>query len=130
MSANAEDSDADLLRAVADGDEGALRLLFDRHAPWLAARLRRRCPDPDAVDDVLQDTFVAVWKGAKRWRGDGEAGAWLWGIAARRLISRLRRCGPTSPPACPRPDRAGGGRPPPHTPASVAGPAPAPGHSN
>ena len=49
------------------------------------------CADPDAVDDVLQDTFVAVWKGAERWRGDGEVAAWLWGIAARRLVSRLRR---------------------------------------
>ncbi|MEV8517357.1 RNA polymerase sigma factor [Dactylosporangium sp. NPDC051484] len=91
MSSNADAGDADLLRAVADGDEGALRLLFDRHAPWIVARLRRRCADPDAVDDVLQDTFVAVWKGAERWRGDGEVGAWLWGIAVRRLISRLRR---------------------------------------
>jgi RNA polymerase sigma-70 factor (ECF subfamily) len=87
-------TDEDLLRAVAGGDERALKVLFDRNAPWLAARLRRRCADPDAVDDVLQDTFVAVWKGAERWRGDGEVAAWLWGIAARRLISRLRRRAP------------------------------------
>jgi RNA polymerase sigma-70 factor (ECF subfamily) len=82
--------DAALLRAVADGDEAALRVLFTRHAPWLKARLDRRCSDVDAVSDVLQDTFVAVWKGARSWRGDGEVGAWLWGIAVRRLVSRLR----------------------------------------
>ena len=75
---------------MADGDEAALQELFGRHAPWLNARLNRRCADPDAVADVLQDTFVAAWKGAGKWRGDGEVGAWLWGIAARRLISRLR----------------------------------------
>jgi len=39
---------------------------------------------------VLQDTFLALWKGAERWRGEGEVAAWLWGIAARRLVSRLR----------------------------------------
>jgi RNA polymerase sigma-70 factor (ECF subfamily) len=82
--------DADLLAALAGGDLGALRLLYDRHAPWLSARLTRRCNSPDAVADVLQDTFLAVWKGAERWRGDGEVGAWLWGIAVRRLVSRLR----------------------------------------
>jgi RNA polymerase sigma-70 factor (ECF subfamily) len=52
--------------------------------------LRRRCSDPEAVADVLQDTFVAAWKGAGAWRADGEVAAWLWGIAVRRLVSRLR----------------------------------------
>jgi RNA polymerase sigma factor (sigma-70 family) len=90
MGTPSSDSDAALLRAAGDGDEHALRVLFDRHAPWLSIRLRRRCGDPDAVADVLQDTFVAAWKGAKRFRGDGEVAAWLWGIAIRRLVSRLR----------------------------------------
>jgi RNA polymerase sigma factor (sigma-70 family) len=83
-------SDRDLLAAVADGDAGALRLLYEAHAPWLTVRLRRRCNDPEVVADVLQDTFVAAWKGAKRFRGDGDVAAWLWGIGIRRLISQLR----------------------------------------
>lgn len=66
--------DAELLRAVAAGDEGALRTLFERNSPWLGARLRRRC---DVLADVLQDTFVAAWNGARAWRGDGEVAAWL-----------------------------------------------------
>ena len=82
--------DPELLTAVAGGDLGALRVLYERHSPWLAARLTHRCNSPDAVADVLQDTFVALWKGAERWRGDGEVAAWLWGIAIRRLVSRLR----------------------------------------
>ena len=84
-------SDAELLTEVAGGDLGAMRDLYDRHAPWLAVRLRRRCNDPEVVADALQDTFVAVWDEAGRYRGDGEAAAWLWGIAVRRLVSRLRR---------------------------------------
>jgi RNA polymerase sigma-70 factor (ECF subfamily) len=84
-------TDADLLNAMAGRDEGALRELYDRHALWISARLSRRCADPDAVSDVLQDTFIAAWDGAARFRGDGEVPAWLWGIAIRRLISRLRK---------------------------------------
>ena len=49
-----------LLQAVADGDRAALRALYERHAAWLTLRLTRRCPDPDLVDDAVQDTFVAV----------------------------------------------------------------------
>lgn len=90
MSADPALGDPELLAALAGGDLSAMRLLYDRHAPWLSARLGRRCNNPDAVADVLQDTFIALWKGAERWRGDGEVGAWLWGIAARRLVSRLR----------------------------------------
>ena len=84
-------TDADLLRAMAGRDEGALHELYERHAPWISMRLMRRCADADAVSDVLQDTFLAAWKGAGRFRGEGVVPAWLWGIAVRRLISRLRR---------------------------------------
>jgi RNA polymerase sigma factor (sigma-70 family) len=83
-------TDAELMTALAEGDLAALRELYGRHAPWLSLRLSRRCSDPDAVADALQDCFTAVWRDAGRWRGDGEVAAWLWGIAVRRLISRLR----------------------------------------
>jgi RNA polymerase sigma factor (sigma-70 family) len=86
-----EVEDPTLLAMVARGDLGALRTLYDRHAPWLAARLNRRCNDTEVVADVLQDAFVGIWRGAGSWRGDGEATAWLWGIAARCLVARLRR---------------------------------------
>ena len=85
-----ESTDADLLQQVARGDESALHELFDRHAAWLRLRLLRRTSDPDLVADVLQDTFVAVWSSARRYRGEGDVGAWIWGIAIRRLISKLR----------------------------------------
>lgn len=84
-------SDADLLAALADGDRAALRVLYERHQAWLTARLRRRCSNPDLVVDALQDTFLAVWKSASRWNGSGEVAAWMWGIAIRQLIGKLRR---------------------------------------
>jgi RNA polymerase sigma-70 factor (ECF subfamily) len=83
-------TDAELLVAVADRDGAALRVLYERHAPWLGVRLARRCHDPELVAEVLQDTFVAVWQTAGRFRADGAVGAWLWGIGIRQLISRLR----------------------------------------
>jgi RNA polymerase sigma-70 factor, ECF subfamily len=85
-------SDAQLLAAVAQQRLDALQLLHQRHAPWLKARLSRRCADPDAVDTAIQDTFVAVWRGAAaRYRAqEADAGAWLWTIAIRKLVSVLR----------------------------------------
>jgi RNA polymerase sigma-70 factor (ECF subfamily) len=88
---SAERSDVDMLTAVADGDRQALRVLYERHAPWLSLRLSRRCADPGIVDETLQDTFLAVWRSAGRYAGRGDVGAWIWGIAIRRLIDALRR---------------------------------------
>ena len=89
-------SDMELIAALRGGDTTALRSLYDRHAPWLTIRLARRCADPAIVEEVVQDTFLAVWRGADRYRGQGEVAAWIWGIAIRRLIDRLRKHRPAS----------------------------------
>jgi RNA polymerase sigma-70 factor (ECF subfamily) len=83
--------DDELIAAMAGGDDGALRELFSRHAPWLAARLRAVLPAAD-VEDVLQETFLAAWRGAAGYRVAG-AGGWLWGIARRQAALWLRRRG-------------------------------------
>jgi RNA polymerase sigma-70 factor (ECF subfamily) len=75
---------------VAAGDEQALACLYDRHAGWLLARMRRRCASDDIADQALQDTFLAVWKQARRYRGDGDVAAFVWGIGVRRLIDAIR----------------------------------------
>ncbi len=84
-------SDADLLLALGGGDRSALEPLYERHAPWLLLRLQRRCADAGLVDEVVQDTFVAVWRSARRYDGRGEVAAWIWGIGVRRLVDAVRR---------------------------------------
>jgi RNA polymerase sigma-70 factor (ECF subfamily) len=83
-------SDAELLAAVAEGDPEAFEALYDQHAPWLLLRLRRRTADPDLADQVAQETFLVVWRDAGRFRGQGAVGAWIWGIAIRRLLDIQR----------------------------------------
>ena len=100
-------TDPELVRAVADGDRAAFRELHDRHVAWVTSRLARRCADRDVVAEAVQDTFVAVWKGAARWDGRGEPAAWMWGIAIRRLIGVLRarrRWAPARRPAAAQPE--------------------------
>ena len=88
--ATAERSDAEVLAGVAERDRGALRVLYERHEPWITARVARRCADHQIVEEVVQDTFVTVWRSAGRYRGQGEVAAWLWGIAIHQLLHRLR----------------------------------------
>ena len=83
--------DRALVARIAGGDRSALEMLYRRHGPWLTDRLERRCGDPDLTDIAVQDTFLAAWRGAGRFRGEGDVGAWLWGIAIRKLIDQLRK---------------------------------------
>ena len=90
MTTDQEPGDRALLAAIAEGDRGALHELFVRHQPWLAARVRQRCADPAIVAEVVNDTFLVVWDKPGKYQGTGEVAAWLWGIAIRTLLHRLR----------------------------------------
>ena len=83
--------DAELLARSAAGDAAAFAELYDRLAPMVALRLHRRCVDQDVVADVVQETFTAAWRSAGTWAGRGDVGAWVWTIAARRLVDAFRR---------------------------------------
>ncbi|MCA2215251.1 RNA polymerase sigma factor [Jidongwangia harbinensis] len=86
--------EAELVRRSARGDRAAFEELYRRTAPWLALRLRRRCADEEIVAEVMQETYLAVWRAAGSFAGaavDGSAVGWLWTIAARRLVDAFRR---------------------------------------
>ncbi len=79
---------------MAKGDRAAFDELYRRTAPWLAVRLRRRCADEQIVAEVMQETYLAVWRAAGAFAGaavGGTAVGWLWTIAARRLVDAFRR---------------------------------------
>ncbi|MBL7258623.1 RNA polymerase sigma factor [Paractinoplanes lichenicola] len=83
-----------LLRRVARADRAAFDELYRRTSPWLAVRLRRRCADDGMVAEVMQDTYLAVWRAAGTFagvQGGGSAAGWLWTIAARRLVDAMRK---------------------------------------
>lgn len=87
------DEDEQLIARIRAGEDAALRELVFRHTPWLGVRLRSMLSAADA-EDVLQETFLAVWRGAAGYRLEGEVGGWLWGIARRQAALFLRRRGP------------------------------------
>ncbi len=84
-------SDDELLRDVGRGDREAFEELHARTAPWLVLRLRRRCRDDETVAEVLQETYLAVWRAAAGYAGEGQSAGWLWSIASRKLVDSYRR---------------------------------------
>jgi RNA polymerase sigma-70 factor (ECF subfamily) len=84
-------SDAELLRAVARGDEAALASIYDRYASILLGLLLRILRSRPEAEDVLQEVFLQVWRRAKDFdESRGRAFTWLVTLARSRAIDRLR----------------------------------------
>jgi RNA polymerase sigma-70 factor (ECF subfamily) len=85
------ESDEELMAAVARGDERALGALVERHAAPLHAHLARACGSRVDADDLLQETWVRVARGARTYRTGQPVRPWLHGIAAHLANDLWRR---------------------------------------
>jgi RNA polymerase sigma factor (sigma-70 family) len=85
-------TDAALLRRSRK-DDGAFRVIFDRHAPSLQRFLEARCEDRDTALDLTAEVFARAWLHRTRFRDecDGSARPWLLGIARNVLRSSVQR---------------------------------------
>jgi len=87
-----EDDARRLLARVAAGDRPALADLYARYARPLLGYLSQLTPDHGAAEDILQETFVAVWRGAGAFKDQSAVYTWMLGIARRQAHNTLRGC--------------------------------------
>lgn len=92
----AQDGDAQLVQRIARRDRGALATLYERHYRSLFTFLLQHTRDQGLAEELLQDTFVAVWRGADSFDAQFRDGmtsvrSWLTGIARRQAHNTLRR---------------------------------------
>jgi RNA polymerase sigma-70 factor, ECF subfamily len=89
--ASSDLADADLIRRIALGDEGSFRSLFRRWTPKLGRFLMNATGSRETAEDLLQETFLRVFRNASRFEPHGSAGAWIYRIAANLAYSYWRR---------------------------------------
>ena len=101
--------DAALVRAVAGGSHDALAALYDRHGDAVFAASCRLTSDRGMAEEVVQETFLALWNRADMYDPAlGSLAAWLHTIARNRTVDRLRAAG-RRPGLMPLSSVAGGG---------------------
>jgi RNA polymerase sigma-70 factor, ECF subfamily len=84
-------NDTALVRAVAEGSQEALASLYDRHADAVFAAACRLTSDRQVAEEVVQETFLALWNRAELFNpAAGSLAAWLHTIARNRTVDRLR----------------------------------------
>jgi RNA polymerase sigma-70 factor (ECF subfamily) len=86
-----DDRDVELLSAVSRGDRKALEELYVGYHRRLARFLSRLAPRYDAVEEIINDTFMVVWQNAGEFRGASRVSTWIIGIAYRTALKSLRR---------------------------------------
>ena len=90
-----EPTDPDLLDRMASGDREALAIIFRRHHGTVYRFSRQMLGSKEAAEDVTQDVFVALTKGAGRFNpAVASLSTYLYGIARNLVLQRYKRsCG-------------------------------------
>jgi len=88
---SATHEDNELLAAVATGDPLALETLYLKYNRRLGRFISRFTPRYENVEEIINDTFFAVWLGAKDFCSASRVSTWIFGIAYHTALNSLRR---------------------------------------
>jgi RNA polymerase sigma-70 factor (ECF subfamily) len=82
--------DAGLLRRISQGDEDAMAAFYRAHGRVVLAQVLLVTGERVLAEEIVQDTMLAVWRGAGSFRGESSARPWVIAIARRQARDRLR----------------------------------------
>ena len=86
-----DDSDESLMLRYRDGDVRAFELLVTRHRKPLFNFILRFVRDTAAAEDVTQETFLRLVKGADAYERQAKFTTWLYTIARNLCVDAARR---------------------------------------
>ena len=84
-------SDADLVLAIATGDEGAFTLLMRRYNQTLYRAARSILKDDAEAEDAVQEAYLLAYKAMPSFRGEAKLSTWLVRIVVNESIARMRK---------------------------------------
>jgi RNA polymerase sigma-70 factor, ECF subfamily len=92
-------NDAQLMQSIAAGDAAAFQSFMSRHSKMVMQTLYRLLREPSDVEDVMQETFLQIWRKSDRYdETKASPAGYLTLIARSRALDLLRRRKPGTPP--------------------------------
>lgn len=88
---SSKESDSELLAAIAAGDRRGLEELYLAYHRRLARFLTRFTSRYENVEEIINDTFMVVWRSAGDFRSASQVSTWIFGIAYRTALKSIRR---------------------------------------
>jgi RNA polymerase sigma factor (sigma-70 family) len=86
-----------LIGRTGEGDLDAFEELYARYSRRLFGFALRLTRNPDLVEEVVNDTLLALWRSAARFDGRSKGSTWIFGIAYRKALRALSRRRVTTP---------------------------------
>ena len=83
-------SDEELVARARAKDFGAFEQLLDRYEDKIFRLAYRFVRNETEAKEVLQDTFLSIWRKLDTFKGDSQFGSWLYRVAANTALMRLR----------------------------------------
>jgi RNA polymerase sigma-70 factor, ECF subfamily len=91
MTKKIRDELQELLSASAANDQEAFRMLYDVTHKKIHFFVCRIIKDTQMAEDVVMETYTAVWKGAKTFQGRSKVQTWMFGIARNLAMNTLKK---------------------------------------
>lgn len=86
-----QDAERALLESIASGNRDAIAELYAEYQPRLFRFVYRLTRSHSATEELINDIMLAIWHGARNFRGDSKPSTWIFGIAYRQALKRLSR---------------------------------------
>lgn len=81
----------DIVNLLEAGDKKAITLLYENYADTLYGVIKKIISDEDTAQDVLQETFIKIWRYAKKYDASkAKLFTWLYRIAYNTAIDKIR----------------------------------------
>lgn len=91
IKASSKISEQELILLLKEGSENAFSYLYDNYSAALLGIINRIVNDLDRSHDVLQDTFVKIWKNREAYESSkGTLFTWMLNIAKNTAIDSTR----------------------------------------
>ena len=71
--------------------EKAFNLIVDEYQQRMYWHIRRMVTDHDDANDVLQNTFIKIWKALPKFKGDSKFYTWAYRIATNESITFINK---------------------------------------
>jgi len=84
------DNDITLVQAAQGGDKRAFAQLVEKYEQRVYNLARKMMRDQQDAEDVLQETFISVYRNLQNFHGDSSFSTWLYRIATNASLMKLR----------------------------------------